>query len=46
MVSVVPVPSMAIVSSKTMVDSGVMMVEMAIIIENRADDYAPYEAPN
>ena len=37
---------MAIVSSRSMVDSGVMMVEMAIIIENRVDDYAPYEAPN
>lgn len=37
---------MATVSSRPMMDSGVMMVEMAIIIENRADDYAPYEAPN
>ena len=45
-VSVVPAPSMAIVSSRSMVDSGVMVVEMAIIIENRVDDYAPYEAPN
>ena len=37
---------MAIVSSRSMVDSGVMMVERASIIENRVDDYAPYEAPN